>query len=807
MKVLVIEDNPADMELIRDVLSDSGTSPSEFEHEKTLAAGISRLARGGFDCILLDLGLPDSQGIETVQTIRQAQPEIPIVVLTGLDDAVSGVQALQEGAQDYLVKSHLNGYSLARSIQYARERKRIEAELIRKNRELTAAEEKLQAQNEELEAIEEELRRNNEELLGTEQILRERTQYLENLITYANAPIVVLDPRFRIIRINRAFELLIGRLDETLVGSEIEALLPEDKREEIMLGMIRQTRGGRPLETTEIPILDARGQIKTVIWSSAVIYDRDGTTALSIIAQGQDITERKRIEEALRLSEERLRLAQEAGHVGVWEWNLITQKSIWTSELEAIYSLDHKSVRTYQDFEVLVHPDDIEMVETKRDSAVAQHKPFEFEFRIRRPQGETRWVSCRGGAVYNEAGQPIRLFGVNIDITDRKRAEEALRESEERFRSILDSSLDALYRRNLLTGHCEYCSPAMEPITGFSANEALAMSADAILERLHPDDRKRISSAKLDVSSGFIQGTVEYRFLCKDGIYRWVSDHFRVICDREGKPLVREGIIRDVDEQKLAEKTLKDYAENLKRSNEDLERFAYIASHDLQEPLRNVVSFSQLLARRYRGKLNADADEYIGYIVEGGKRMQSLVQDLLEYSRVHTKGQEFVPVNCEDVVDRVIQNLHTTIQESDTVIKSGQLPTVLADPSQITLTFQNLIGNAIKFRRNDVQPHISISAYMNNDWSTFSVADNGIGIDPAFHDRIFEIFQRLHTMDKYPGTGVGLAIVKKIIERHGGQIWVESEIGKGSTFYFTLPVSPKQEGGEETDGTNGNSYH
>jgi PAS domain S-box-containing protein len=659
-------------------------------------------------------------------------------------------------------------------------------ESLKKGRALS---EELRATTDELSKVSKNLHSQGEELELANRInldLFETKTYLENLISYANAPIIVWDTGNHITRFNHAFERLTGRNVQEIIGSSLEILFPEKTIEKTM-ERIRDASLGKSWESVEIPIQHTDGSVKTVLWNSAVILNQAGER-ISTIAQGQDITERKRIEEALCQSEERLRLAQEAGHIGVWEWNLITRESIWTSELEAIYSLDHKSVRTYQDFKVLVHPDDIEMVETKRDKAVAQHKPFDFEFRIQRPHGETRSISCRGGAVYDEAGQPIRLFGVNIDITDRKQAEKALRESEERFRSILDSSLDALYRRNLETGLCEYCSPAMEPITGFSVNEALAMSADAILERVHPDDRKRIRSAKLDVSSGFIQGIVEYRFLCKDGMYRWVSDHFRVTCDAEGKPLAREGIIRDIDKQKLAEKTLEESAENLKRSNEDLERFAYIASHDLQEPLRNVVSFAQLLSRRYTGKLDPAADEYIGYVVEGGKRMQTLVQDLLEYSRVHTKGEAFVPVNCEDVVENVIQNLHTTIHESNSVIKSGPLPTVLADPSQITLVFQNLIGNAIKFHRKDVQPHISISASMNNDWWTVSVADNGIGIDPAFYDRIFEIFQRLHTRDKYPGTGVGLAIVKKIIERHGGRIWVESEEGKGSTFYFTLPA-------------------
>ncbi|MDD1675640.1 MAG: ATP-binding protein, partial [Methanomicrobiales archaeon] len=245
--------------------------------------------------------------------------------------------------------------------------------------------------------------------------------------------------------------------------------------------------------------------------------------------------------------------------------------------------------------------------------------------------------------------------------------------------------------------------------------------------------------------------------------------------------------IRDITDRRRIEEALKLYVEHLKQSNEDLERFAYVASHDLQEPLRTITNFSQLLARRYKGKLNPDADEYIEYIVDGGKRMQALVSDLLDYSRVNRKDSAFLSIDTNDLVDDIIQNLYTRLQENTAVIVTEPLPPVRADPGQLGLVFQNLIENAIKFRREE-RPRVHISAVREKGMWRFTVADNGIGIDPAYNERIFEIFQRLHTSDKYPGTGLGLAIVKRIIERYGGKVWVESVIGKGSTFYFTLPA-------------------
>ena len=241
-------------------------------------------------------------------------------------------------------------------------------------------------------------------------------------------------------------------------------------------------------------------------------------------------------------------------------------------------------------------------------------------------------------------------------------------------------------------------------------------------------------------------------------------------------------------ERTRAEKAAQQHATDLARSNADLEQFAYVASHDLQEPLRMVASYTQLLARRYQGKLDADADAFIGFAVEGATRMQRLIQDLLAYSRVGTRGGEFVATDCNALVDQVVADLAATIiEDSGASVTRGDLPCVVADPSQLGQVFQNLIVNAIKYH-GDEPPRVHIAAERQESAWLLTVRDNGIGIDPQYHQRIFVIFQRLHSRADYPGTGIGLAICRKVVERHGGRIWVESELGRGAAFCFTLPA-------------------
>ncbi len=304
------------------------------------------------------------------------------------------------------------------------------------------------------------------------------------------------------------------------------------------------------------------------------------------------------------------------------------------------------------------------------------------------------------------------------------------------------------------------------------------------LKRLlvRPEDLPTTTTQRVDFRQAETSGTLE----TTDG--RFIN-FFAQDQVQEGTVIGRVWSFHDATDQIKAEQRAYALMEELKRSNQDLEQFAYVASHDLQEPLRAVTGSVQLLARRYKGKLDPEADEFIGFAVDGTRRMKTLIVDLLAYSRVSTRGGSFAPISTEKVLAQALVNLSAAIEQNDAKVAHDQLPVVFGDAGQLALVFQNLINNAIKFRQDAKPPTIYISTqYLadQNMWQ-FAVRDNGIGIEKQYADRVFVVFQRLHTIDEYPGTGMGLALCKKIVTRHGGRIWVDSTPGEGSTFYFTLP--------------------
>jgi PAS domain S-box-containing protein len=367
------------------------------------------------------------------------------------------------------------------------------------------------------------------------------------------------------------------------------------------------------------------------------------------------------------------------------------------------------------------------------------------------------------------------------------RMADRLQATIQRSETILSTAAEGILGLDRV-GRVIFANPSAVYLTGFSRTELIGNSAHDLVHHSRSDGSS-YPRESCPVHQGLGDGSTVH---VTDEVY-WRRDGSSFPVEYTSAPIVERGAtvgavltFRDVTARRQAEQELRDRAEDLARSNAELEQFAYVASHDLQEPLRAIVSYLQLFERRYRGQLDERSDRYIGHAVDGARRMQTLINDLLVYSRVGRRGADFSRVDTERVLSRVLANLRAALDESAAEVSHDPLPKVIADPSQLGQLLQNLVGNAVKFR-GERPPRVHLSAERDGDAWRFAVRDNGIGIESAYLDRIFVLFQRLHGRAEYPGTGIGLAICKKIVERHGGQIWVESEPGQGSTFYFTIP--------------------
>jgi PAS domain S-box-containing protein len=358
-------------------------------------------------------------------------------------------------------------------------------------------------------------------------------------------------------------------------------------------------------------------------------------------------------------------------------------------------------------------------------------------------------------------------------------------EAEARYRGLLEAAPDAMLVVNQ-AGEIVLLNLQAETQFGYRRDELLGQRVKNIIpegfaERLIADGTRSAAEALAQqIGTG-----IELAGRRKDGTEFPIELMLSPLQSAEG--ILVTAAIRDITERRRSEEHLGKTVRELKRSNDELQQFAYVASHDLQEPLRMVSSYTQLLAKRYQGRLDSDADEFITFAVDGCDRMQGLIQDLLAYSRAGTSERELREVPSGNALQKALTNLRIMIKQSGAVVTHDALPSVRTDETQLTLIFQNLVGNAVKYRgTEDPRVHVSAARNDDNEW-TFSVRDNGLGIDPQYFERIFILFQRLHGRGEFEGTGIGLAVCKKIVERQGGRIWVESQPGKGSTFYFALP--------------------
>jgi PAS domain S-box-containing protein len=439
-----------------------------------------------------------------------------------------------------------------------------------------------------------------------------------------------------------------------------------------------------------------------------------------------------------------------------------------------------------------LHPDDrerihTEWVETARKGA---HK-YLSEFRFAHLDGRIIWVHSQAVAETDAAGHVIGWVGTITDITDRKVIEHELRQEQQRLSNILWGTGVGTWEWNVQTGETRFNERWAE-IIGYQLDELSPVSIETWMRLAHPDD---LGQSK-ELLAGHFSGEVDHyeceaRMRHKDGYWIWVLDRGKVVSRTlDGQPEWMAGTHWEITERKQVEEALHQKTADLAKSNSDLEQFAYVASHDLRQPLRMVNSYVQMLERRLTDKLDDETREMMHFATDGAKRMDQMLVSLLEYSRVGRKGEPLAMLASRSAVDEALQFLAPVISEAHAKVRvSRDWPEILASRDEFTRLWQNLIGNAVKYRAPDRAPEIDITVTLDTDVWRFSVADNGIGIEPAQFDRLFKVFQRLHTREQYEGTGIGLAVARKIVERHGGRIWVESEgAGLGCRFCFSLPA-------------------
>lgn len=558
----------------------------------------------------------------------------------------------------------------------------------------------------------------------------------------------------------------------------------------------------------------------------------------------RDITERKRAEEALKESELSLRRAQQISHLGDWEWDIAGGKLAWSDELYRIWGVERDYPLTNGGIASLIHPDDRERVAAEVKKMLDSGDRADYEFRIVRPDGSIRHLRQIAEVSRERGGKAIRAFGIMQDITERTRAEEALRKNETQLSNALQMAH---------AGHWEYDVAAdmftfndnfyrifhttAEKVGGYAMS-----SAEYARQFCHPDDVALVGQevqAAIESADPDFRRQIEHRILYADGKVGYIAVRFYIVKDSLGRTVKTYGVNQDITERKRAEgellkqhdhleelvrertgeiqtrvveveqlnrgivnllsdlqasnRKLEDMAGRLKDTNTELESFAYTVSHDLRAPLRAIQGFTQALLDDYAPKLDADGRDFAQRVVNAAQRMDALINDLLAYSRLTRIEFDLRPVSLGKAVAAALLHLEAEVSGKKAEVKViDPLPAVKAHGPILAQIVENLVANALKFVSPGNAPRVTIRAEEKDGWERLWVEDNGIGIPPEYHEKIFRVFERLHGIESYPGTGIGLAIVGRGIARMGGKAGVESEPGKGSRFWIELPIAESE---------------
>jgi len=516
------------------------------------------------------------------------------------------------------------------------------------------------------------------------------------------------------------------------------------------------------------------------IWilSTDKVNERDAKGKVtSVLGVAQNISPTKFMELQLAESEERSRLAIEGTHAGLWEWTDVTLDDAWWSK-QFYKLLGYNPRSTPASFAVLlhfIHPDHVEIFQDQLKDHMKNKTPFDLELKIKTKRKGYRWFKINLQAQWNNNGDPKKVVGTLLDINDQYIYREVIKEKQEKLEAIYTNAPVGIILAST-KGKILEVSDGFTNILGYSKSEIVGKKISDITYKEDLEISMNLLKQLLNKEVDFLQ--FDKRYVTKDKRVIWGHLTVKQVEKPSGE-MYFIGILSDMDKQKKAEY-------KMKRLNEELERFAYLASHDLKEPLRTITSLTERLVDKHGKSLNKSALRYIQFIEEASSSMETLTSELLTYSQLGHKVKKYESINLNKLLTKIKRNLRTSISENKATFEIARLPNIKGDSIQIELLFQNLISNALKYRKKTA-PKIKIDYEDRVDVWRFSVKDNGIGISKEFHDKIFEVFKRLHNKEEYAGTGIGLSNCKRIVENHKGTIWVKSTSRRGATFYFTIP--------------------
>ncbi len=795
-KILIVDDNHDTLILLSNILRVNSYQTFPADSGELALTAIEKIVP---DLVLLDIKMPGIDGFEVCRRIKLKShlSGIPVIFLSNVNTKNEMLEGFRIGAVDYIAKPFEKEELLARVNTHI--------SLYQLNKSLHNLSGELKKKNEEYEQINKELKN----AIGLIGISEDKFR-----VVFENSPIgksiTSIEGK---VDVNNSFCTILGYSKEELKNKDWRELTYPDDIEESNQVMKMLLEGKQNQVRYEKRYIHKSG---TIVWAdvSTTLQKSANGEPLFFITTIIDITRNKQRESELTLK------------------NIVFDSSIsanYITDANGIVINLNRSLLEKWDYpspqEVLGKPmEQLFKNKSETDDIWGELKEagkWTGEYVALKKDKSVFNVQANISILKDKDGNLIGYHSSIIDVTDKRKALERLSVSEKRFKNLFNNSPVSLWVEDwseviemikklrdegvrdfidFFHSHSELVEDAFHKIRVVDINEETKYMFKVKSSKEIVKKRQEIFMIATNLKKfiGQLNTLAQNKLLYETEITLKTSEgtlidtFYRMNLPAQGSSDKQVLVsIVDISEIKKTEKLLTEAMAELERSNQELEQFAYIASHDLQEPLRMVSSYTQLLERRYKDKLDQDANDFIGFAVDGANRMQKLINDLLEYSRITTRGKPLVNLDLSSVVGKAVANLHYKIMETGTIITNDELPYCYGDESQLVRVFQNLLDNAMKFTLEDESPRIHISVRTQGDKFIISVADNGIGIDMRYQERIFVIFQRLNSIAKYKGTGIGLAICKRIIERHGGDIWLESELGKGSIFSFSLKYKNK----------------